>query len=148
MRSAQIPDASQITLDTPLRLAAAAALAFPNGGMTVSGLRKERDAKRLATELVAGKEYTTLRNIERMRAACRDLRKARVSTSSPRVETPAAASLAQRAGSSATAPVCTPQDALLTKLQTLINPLPNTSAKRTARRAPNVVSLTSHSRTS
>jgi hypothetical protein len=35
------PPDYEITDDTPLRLDAAAKLAFPNGGMTASGLRRE-----------------------------------------------------------------------------------------------------------
>ena len=40
--------------DIPLRLADAVALAFPAGGMTVAGLRRERDAGRLAVSWIAG----------------------------------------------------------------------------------------------
>ena len=69
-----------ITDNTPLRLAAAAEIAFPDGTMTVSGLRKERDSGRLAVERIAGKEYTTLAAIEEMRHLCRDQRKAHGST--------------------------------------------------------------------
>jgi hypothetical protein len=58
-------------LDTPLRLEQAVKLAFPFGGMTVSGLRRERDRGTLATEKIAGKEFTTLRNVEEMRVKCR-----------------------------------------------------------------------------
>ena len=61
----------QPELDIPLRLAMAAKLAFPGGGMTASGLRRERDRQRLVTEIIAGKEYTTLRNIQQMRVKCR-----------------------------------------------------------------------------
>jgi hypothetical protein len=39
------------------------------GGMTVAGLRRERDRNRLVIEKIAGKEFTTLAHIERMRAA-------------------------------------------------------------------------------
>lgn len=70
-RPLTIPDRSLITDDTPLRLAVAAEVAFPQGGMTASGLRKERDAGRLVTELVAGREFTTLGDITRMREMCR-----------------------------------------------------------------------------
>src|SRR5947207_5267283 len=69
--------------DTPLRLSEALKLAFPNGGMTVSGLRRERDRGRLAVERIAGKEFTTLADIERMRALCRSEAKARDCGSSP-----------------------------------------------------------------
>lgn len=70
-RPIQIPARSEIADDTPLRLDAAAAIAFPGGGMTASGLRRERDAGRLTTELIAGKEFTTLADIARMRELCR-----------------------------------------------------------------------------
>lgn len=70
-RPLHLPDRSEVDRDTPLRLDVAAALAFPSGGMTASGLRRERDAGRLATELIAGKEFTTLADIARMRELCR-----------------------------------------------------------------------------
>src|ERR1700722_12949269 len=60
-------DSSAICPDTPLRLETAVKIAFPDGGMTVSGLRGERDRGNLRVEKVAGKEFTTLRNIEEMR---------------------------------------------------------------------------------
>src|SRR6516225_1708778 len=63
---------SDITADTPLRLADAVKIAFPMGGMTVAGLRRERDRNRLVIEKIAGKEFTTLAHIERMRQLCRD----------------------------------------------------------------------------
>jgi hypothetical protein len=55
----------------PLRLDVAARIAFPDGTMGAPGLRKERDKGRLVTEMIAGKEYTSLVNIERMRELCR-----------------------------------------------------------------------------
>jgi hypothetical protein len=39
--------------------------------MTASGLRRESARGRLAVERIAGKDYTTLANIERMRELCR-----------------------------------------------------------------------------
>lgn len=57
--------------DTPLRLNIAAGLAFPDGSMTASGLRRESARGRLVIERIAGKDYTTLANIERMRELCR-----------------------------------------------------------------------------
>jgi hypothetical protein len=57
--------------EAPLRLAVAAKLAFPRGGMTVSGLRREIAKGRLAVEVIAGKQFTTLENIRRMRESCR-----------------------------------------------------------------------------
>jgi hypothetical protein len=53
-------DSHHIHLDTPLRLARAVEVAFPDGGMTVSGLRSEAKKGRLAIEVIAGKHFTTL----------------------------------------------------------------------------------------
>jgi hypothetical protein len=55
-----------IKVDTPLRLSVAAALAFPDGSMTASGLRREAARGRLVIERIAGKDFTTLANINRM----------------------------------------------------------------------------------
>jgi hypothetical protein len=68
---ASIPPPEKVTPDTPLRLGIAAALAFPDGSMTASGLRREGARGRLTIERIAGKDYTTLANIERMRELCR-----------------------------------------------------------------------------
>ena len=62
----------EISRNTPLRLADAVKIAFPMGGMTVAGLRRERDRCRLIIERIAGKEFTTLAHIERMRELCRE----------------------------------------------------------------------------
>jgi len=67
----KVPPRAEISPDTPLRLSVAAALAFPDGSMSASGLRRERDRLRLIVERIAGKDYTTLANIERMRELCR-----------------------------------------------------------------------------
>ena len=57
--------------DTPLRLDVAAALAYPDGSMTACGLRREAKRGRLVIERTAGKDYTTLAAIKRMRGLCR-----------------------------------------------------------------------------
>src|SRR5271169_4715341 len=57
--------------DTPLRLKIAAELAYPDGSMTASGLRREAERGRLEIERTAGKDYTTLAAIKRMRDLCR-----------------------------------------------------------------------------
>ncbi len=44
----------------PLRLSVAAAIAFPDGSMSASGLRREAARGRLVIERIAGKDYTTL----------------------------------------------------------------------------------------
>jgi hypothetical protein len=86
-----------ITPTTPLRLAIAAQIAFPDGSMKVSGLRKERDNGRLVVEVIAGKEYTTLAAIEEMRRLCRAPRKAPASTlRKEKVEKPTGSSVTDR----------------------------------------------------
>ena len=73
-RAAKIPYINQhvgIEHDTPIRLKLAAALAFPDGSMTESGLRREAARGRLVVERIAGKDYTTLQQISRMRELCR-----------------------------------------------------------------------------
>jgi hypothetical protein len=66
-----------ISDDTPLRLARAAELAFPGGGMTAKGLRREAERGRLVIERIAGKDFTTLRAIADMRKLCRVVPKSR-----------------------------------------------------------------------
>jgi hypothetical protein len=70
MNSREIP--KDIGLDTPLRLDVAARVAFPGGGMTASGLRREAARGRLTIERIAGKDFTTLNAIQEMRKQCRD----------------------------------------------------------------------------
>jgi hypothetical protein len=65
-----IPDPNSIGPDTPLRLEIAAAIAFPDGGMTASGLRKEHSKGRLEFERIANKDFVTLKQIEEMRKKC------------------------------------------------------------------------------
>jgi hypothetical protein len=57
--------------DTPMRIHVAAAICFPRGGMTTAGLRREARRGRLVIERIAGKDYTTLNHIKRMRELCR-----------------------------------------------------------------------------
>jgi len=61
--------------DTPRRLAVIAKLAFHDGGMTASGLRREAERGRLAVERIAGKDFTSFQAIAEMRKACRVERK-------------------------------------------------------------------------
>jgi hypothetical protein len=70
----------QVGPDTPLLLSVAAEIAFPDGTMTKSGLRREMRRGRLVVERIANRHYTTLRDIQQMRALCRDDQKARDST--------------------------------------------------------------------
>jgi hypothetical protein len=84
MRSNRITDptidAAIIALDTPLRLKDAVGIAFPGGGMTVSGLRREIKRGRLACEIIAGKQFVTLLAIKQMREQCRVEQRAPAST--------------------------------------------------------------------
>lgn len=66
-----VPPRAEIEADTPLRLSVAAVIAFPDGSMSASGLRRESARGRLQIERIAGKDYTTLASIERMRELCR-----------------------------------------------------------------------------
>src|SRR5579862_5292108 len=115
MTKKQLPSLDQIKPDTPLRLSVAAALAFPDGSMTVSGLRREGARGRLVIERIAGKDYTTLANIERMRAVCRVEARAPDYGSDPRGAK--ADALSQTlSGSSSMANNISPRDALRIRL--------------------------------
>ena len=70
-RGALTPKPEEIGPDTPLRLDVAARVAFPGGGMTASGLRREAARGRLTIERIAGKDFTTLAAIAIMREKCR-----------------------------------------------------------------------------
>lgn len=62
---------TDISDDAPLRLKDAVKIAFPAGGMTVSGLRGEITRGRLEAEMIAGKHFVTLRAIREMRERCK-----------------------------------------------------------------------------
>lgn len=64
-------DLRNISPTSPLRLEVAARLAFPDGSMTIRGLRRQIARGRLAYEVIAGKHYTTLADIDEMRKRCR-----------------------------------------------------------------------------
>src|SRR5215217_7992892 len=57
--------------DTPMRLSKAARLAFPDGSVTATALRKEAKRGRLVIERIAGRDFTTMQHIEEMRKKCR-----------------------------------------------------------------------------
>jgi len=57
--------------DTPVRLADIIPLAFPHGGMTVSGLRREARRGNLTIIRMAGKDFTTVGYIGEMMEKCR-----------------------------------------------------------------------------
>jgi hypothetical protein len=57
--------------DMPMRLKDVLRLEFPNGGMTVSGLRREAAKGRLIIERIANKDFTTRNAIKKMRELCK-----------------------------------------------------------------------------
>src|SRR5574337_414288 len=91
-------DIPAISSDTPLRLAEAVALAFPAGGMTVSGLRREIARGRLPVEMIAGKQFVTLDGIAHMRQLCRVQVKVHVCSSAKPAMAPVARSEERRVG--------------------------------------------------
>lgn len=64
-------DNDNIGPDEPVRLVAILRVAFPRGGMSVSGLRREAGRGRLVIMRIAGKDFTTLSSIEEMKQKCR-----------------------------------------------------------------------------
>ena len=104
---------TEITANTPLRLAVAAKIAFPDGSITAQALRREASRGRLTVERVAGKDYTTLANIERMKVPDFTLGR--------RGATPPATSPITQPGSSETVDATFSQAALQMKLHRLSN---------------------------
>jgi hypothetical protein len=67
----EIPPPGTINPTSPLRLSVIAKIAFPDGSMSVSALRRMGISGHLIIERIAGKDFTTLANIEEMRTSCR-----------------------------------------------------------------------------
>lgn len=120
--------------DTPLRMDIAAKIAFPDGSMGAAGLRKERDRGRLVTEMIAGKEYTTLADIERMRELCRVQPRVPASSGVTKAGKQTAGSAIRRDGSSETDQRSLAQAAAMATANALSKNLANTSAKNTSRK--------------
>src|SRR5260370_36088025 len=90
--------------------------AFPYGGMTVSGLRREAARGRLRIERIANKDFTSLRNIEEMRKLCRV--KAEGPACGGGKSVVSVVGLSRKGlGLSSTVVTITPQDALLAKIK-------------------------------
>jgi hypothetical protein len=100
---ASIPPPEKVTPETPLRLEIAAALAFPDGSMTASGLRREAARGRLVIERIAAKDFTTLASIEKMRQLCRVEARVHGSTSGNAASAPPSGSSSTMAAKSAQA---------------------------------------------
>src|SRR5688572_27888425 len=99
-------------LDMPIRLRDAAALAFPPGSMTISGLRREAARGNLTIERIAGKDFTTLGHINRMRELCRVEAKVPISGSAEKGGTDQGSSSEMPLGSSSITINKKAQDAL------------------------------------
>ena len=106
MDMADLQDPTQFDPEAPLRLSVAAKLAFPDGSMTASGLRREAARGRLRIERIANKDFVTLAEIKRMRELCR------VPARKQGTEIPASPSV-----SSGVEAVISPQDALRARLK-------------------------------
>jgi len=126
-----LPSRETITTDTPLRLSVAAALAYPDGSMTASGLRRETKRGRLAIERTAGKDYTTLANIERMRQLCR-VEASALDSGLDQKRRRTESSTAGQPGSSSMAAGISPRDALRTRLKKPSVSSPNTPRTTTS----------------
>src|SRR5665213_1386353 len=109
----------QVGLDTPLRLADAVEIAFPNDALSVSGLRREIAKGRLVVEVIAGKMFVTLRAIEEMRRLCRVQAKVPAFILNPNAAPGMEVSGSDPVGSSATVQQSSAQDALRRKLEKL-----------------------------
>lgn len=105
--------------DVPLRLSDAAQIAFPYGGMTEAGLRREAKRGRLQIERIAGKDFVTLAAIREMREQCHVRKNQPASGSVPSVSTKTAQFAQKRRGSSSTAGSKSRHDAFVEKLQRL-----------------------------
>lgn len=117
-----------IDRNAPLRLKVAAELAFPGHAMSPSGLRREARRGNLVIEKIAGKEFTTLAEIEAMRFRCRTKVREPGSGSAPAL--PPAPPL----GSSETVDCNVARDAALLIVTEQSSSSPNTSRKSTPRR--------------
>jgi hypothetical protein len=100
----------------PLRLATAAKIAFPDGSMTASGLRREAKKGHLVVERIANKDYTTLEAIARMRELCR-VQAREPDFTSERPDSATEGSSAKPCGSSRTVTAISPRDALRARLK-------------------------------
>lgn len=123
--------ASQVTPHTILRLADAARLAFPDGSITVVSLRREAQKGHLTVWRIAGKDMTSLAEIERMKDRCRVNAKVPDCGLGPNGSTRMEASNSEPDGSSLMEVGITPQDALRIKLVKLKESSRNTSRSST-----------------
>lgn len=121
---------------TPLRLKAAAEMAFPDGSMSVKGLRREIGRGRLAFSRIAGKDYVTLKDIDDMVKACRRERRDQDSGHENPAATSGGASAIPASGSLSTEAISAAQDAASRTVQALKGNSENTSPKNTSNERP------------
>jgi hypothetical protein len=113
--------------DAPVRLEDIIPIAFPAGGMKLSGLRKEVARGNLAVERIAGKHFTTLADIKRMRELCRNRAKDPASSN----ENEKVRQAATPSGSSKTAESESRQASLLSRLNSALQQTPKKRSQRT-----------------
>ncbi len=119
------PRREEIAEDTPLRLDMAAQLAFPDGSITVSSLRREAARGRLQVWRIAGKQMTTLAALRRMMDQCLEKRSPPASGSDqPRETAVPSGPLSIRDGATA-------QDAARMRAEKLKQSYGNTSPRNT-----------------
>src|SRR5262245_2091082 len=128
------PNLQDIKQDDPLRLELAATIAFPDGTITASGLRKEAARGRLVIERVAGKDYTTLAAIAKMRELCRQNPKDHTSGSGKPGATNEAERPTKPSGSSSMDRIKRAQSAAGMIVRELKERSPGTSTASTSRR--------------
>lgn len=97
-----LPPMELVKPDTPLRLAVAAALAYPDGSMSAATLKALADNGKLTVERPGRTIYTTLRHIEEMRERCRLTAKGHASGSDRHAEGRTGGSLTLPRGTSET----------------------------------------------
>jgi hypothetical protein len=142
----RLPIPDNIERDKPMPLDLAARAAFPDGSMTVSGLRNEIRKGNLQASKVAGRIWTTINDIERMMQQCRitgaeDAAKRNstcVNPSGPEARSGGSSSIPSMADASSAAQAHLNQIA-----QRLRKPSPPTSPKSTLPTSAKVVPLKS-----
>ena len=132
-----IPKREDITRDTPLRLDVAAALAFPDGSIKLSSLRREAARGNLTVWRIANKFMTTLAEIEAMKEKCRVQRKAPDYGCDQNGRTGVERSLPIQSGSSSMVESTLPQDAVREKIRQLKQRSQITSAANTNQNVSN-----------
>lgn len=117
-----------IAATTPIRLDIAARLAFPDGSIGISSLRREAARGRLRVWRIAGKDMTTLSEIEKMVELCLVPHSPPVSGSALQPATE------KRLGSSSTADASIALAAAKLRVQKLSGGSPSTSPRSTTPR--------------